>query len=294
MFGGFPLGSEGSSAPRRWSGRLADGAQPVQFRDYLAPVQGRPVAALADWEGDIEGRGMLLRLGDRLARANNDVLSGLTGLPSQFKDNWKMLSDPSQRGLLLRSLVDESLLTPRRRKAVFSILLWGSLAVWVAVGVVLFFVNRPALGTYESVYSLFFYSLATSIFLPTPFEILLRNAVGHLGVLWTVLVAAVAKTAGAWIVLMLGAKANEGLETMLEKHAVLRRIFEGMERFAQKYGYFAVFILFAIPFMSDTAPLFVLAVLNMRKSVFLAVTFAAIVARSLLYIYAGSFFSSLF
>ena len=275
-------------------GSLANGAQPVQLRDYLAPVQGRPVAALADWEGDIEGRNMLLRFGDRLARANNDVLSGITGLPAQFKDNWKLLSDPSQRGLLLRSLVDESLLTPRRRKAVFSILLWGSMAIWVTVGLVLFFVNRPALGTYESVYSLFFYSLATSIFLPTPFEILLRNAVGHLGVLWTVVVAAVAKTAGAWIVLMLGAKANEGLETMLEKHAVLRKVFQGMERFAQKYGYFAVFLLFAIPFMSDTAPLFILAVLKMRKSIFLAVTFAAIVVRSLLFIYAGDAFAALF
>lgn len=273
---------------------MADPVRQTQFRDFLAPVGGRPVAALADWEGDAEGRNMLLRFGDRLARANNDALSGITGLPAQFKDNWKLLSDPAQRGLLLRSLVDESLLTPRRQKAVFSILLWGSMAIWVTVGLVLFFVNRPALGTYESVYSLFFYSLATSIFLPTPFEILLSNAVDHLGVLWTVVVAAVAKTAGAWIVLLLGAKANEGLETMLEKRAFLRRIFTAMERFAQKYGYFAVFLLFAIPFMSDTAPLFVLAVLNMRKSIFLAVTFVAIVARSLLYIYAGSFFASLF
>jgi membrane protein DedA with SNARE-associated domain len=273
---------------------LADAVRPVQLRDYLGSVQGRPVAALADWEGDIEGRNMLLRFGDRLARANNDALSGITGLPAQFKDNWALLSDPSQRSLLLRSLVDESLLTPRRRKAVFSILLWGSLAVWVSIGLVLFFVNRPALGTYQSVYSLFFYSLATSIFLPTPFEILLSNAKDHLGIPWTVLVAAVAKTAGAWIVLMLGAKANEGLETMLEKRPLLRKVFTAMERFAQKYGYFAVFVLFAIPFMSDTAPLFVLAVLNMRKSIFLGVTFAAIVVRSLLYIYAGSFLSGLF
>lgn len=269
-------------------------ARPTQLRDYFAPAPGRPVAALADWEGDASGRNVLLRFGDRLARANNDVVAALTGLPSQFRDNWRLLSDGGQRSLLLRSLVDESLLTPRRRKAVFSILLWGSLALWVAVGLVLFFVNRPALGTYESVYSLFFYSLATSIFLPTPFEILLSNAVGHLGVPWTVLVAATAKTAGAWIVLLLGDKANEGLETMLEKRAPLRRMFNAMERFAQKYGYFAVFVLFAIPFMSDTAPLFVLAVLNMRKSIFLAVSFLAIVARSLLYIYAGSFFAHLF
>lgn len=273
---------------------LADTGEPTQLRDYLLPVGGRRVAALADYEGDAAGKNVLLRFGDRVARANNDVLSSITGLPAQFKDNWALISDPSQRGLLLRSLVDESLLTPRRRKAVFSILLWGSLLVWVTIGIVLAIVNRGALGTYQSVYSLFFYSLATSIFLPTPFEILLSNAREHLGVFWTVLVAAVAKTIGAWIVLMLGDKANEGLETLLEKRAFLRKIFQGMERFAQKYGYFAVFALFAIPFMSDTAPLFVLAVLKMRKSIFLAVSFLAIVARSLLYIYAGDVFSSLF
>jgi len=269
-------------------------ADAAELRDYLSPLPGRPVAALADWEGDAAGRNVLLRLGDRVARANNDVVAAITGLPAQFRDNWALISDPAQRGLLMRSLVDESLLTPRRRKAVFSILLWGSLALWVAVGLVVFFTYRPAFGTYESVYQLFFYSLATSIFLPTPFEILLSNAVGHLGVLWTVLVAAVAKTAGAWIVLLLGDKANEGLGTMLEKHAILRKAFAAMERFAHRYGYFAVFVIFAIPFMSDTAPLFILAVLDMRKSLFLGVSFLAIVARSLLYIYAGEFFAHLF
>jgi membrane protein DedA with SNARE-associated domain len=269
-------------------------ADQAELRDYLVPRPGRPVAALADWEGEAQGGNLLLRFGDRVARANNDAVAAITGLPSQLRDNWRLLSDPAERSLLMRSLVDESLLTPRRRKAVFSILLWGSLALWVTVGLVLFFVNRPALGTYESVYGLFFYSLATSIFLPTPFEILLSNAVKHLDVWWVVLIAATAKTIGAWIVLLLGDKANEGLETVLEKHAVLRKAFTAMERFAQKYGYFAVFAIFAIPFMSDTAPLFILAVLDMRKSLFLGVSFLAIVARSLLYIYAGEFFAHLF
>jgi uncharacterized membrane protein YdjX (TVP38/TMEM64 family) len=265
------------------------------LRDYLQPIGGGKTSKLTDWEGDAESRnGFLYRLGDRVVRANNDAVSALTGLPNQFRDNWALLRDPLQRRLLARSLTDETLLTPRRRKAVFSLLLWGSLFIWVTVGIVVAIANREALGTYQSVYSLFFYSLATSIFLPTPFEILLGNAVKSLGVLWTVVVAAVAKTAGSWIVLMMGDKANEGIQTLLEKHTALRKIFNGLERFAQKFGYFAVFILFAIPFMSDTAPLFILAVLNMRKSIFLAVTAAAIVTRSLLYIYAGDFFAGLF
>lgn len=265
-----------------------------QLRDYWRPTAERRIAALVDWEDEAKGGGLVYRFGDKVVQANNDVVSAITGLPAQFRDNWRLLSDPTQRKLLARSLVDDSFLTPRRRKAVFSLLLWGSLFVWVAIGVVVALVNYKALGTYQSVYSLFFYSLATSIFLPTPFEILLSNAVKNLGVFWTVLVAAIAKVAGSWIVLMMGDKANEGLATLLEKHASLKKVFTALERFAQKFGYFAVFILFAIPFMSDTAPLFILAVLNMRKSIFLAVTFAAIVVRSLLFIYAGDFFAGLF
>lgn len=265
-----------------------------QLRDYWRPTPERRVAAFVDWQGDDQAGGLVYRFGDRIVQANNDVVAAITGLPAQFRDNWRLLADPQQRKLLARSLVDESFLTPRRRKAIFSLLLWGSLFVWVTVGVVLAIVNRGALGTYQSVYSLFFYSLATSIFLPTPFEILLSNAREALGVFWTVAVAAVAKTAGSWIVLMMGDKANEGLATLLDKRPLLKRMFKALERFAARFGYFAVFVLFAIPFMSDTAPLFVLAVLKMRKSIFLAVTFAAIVTRSLLYIYAGDFFSGLF
>ena len=266
----------------------------AQLRDYWRPTEERRIAALVDWEGDASGGGLVYRFGDRVVKANNDVVSAITGLPAQFRDNWRLLSDPMQRTLLARSLVDESFLTPRRRKAVFSLLLWGSMFVWVSIGLALLILNRKALPTYESVYGLFFYSLATSIFLPTPFEILLSNAVDDLGVFWTVAVAAVAKTAGSWIVLMMGDKANEGLATLLEKKPLLKRIFRALERFAQKFGYLAVFILFAIPFMSDTAPLFILAVLKMRKSIFLAVTCAAIVVRSLLFIYAGDFFAALF
>ncbi len=266
------------------------------LRDFYVPRAGYArVAALADWAGDPEiGRSLAYRFGNRIVQANNDMLGSLTGLPAQFRDNWSMLSDPRQRNLLAHSLVDEALLTPRRRKAVFSMMLWGSLFIWMMVGLVVFVVNREALATYESVYSLFFYSLATSIFLPTPFEILLGNAVENLGVVWTVAIASLAKTAGSWIVLLMGDKANEGLSTLLERRPLLRRMFKALERFAQRFGYFAVFVLFAIPLMSDTAPLFILAVLKMRKSAFLAVMCLAIIVRSLLYIYLGDFFTGLF
>lgn len=254
---------------------------------YEGPGSVR-VTVLADHLGEMEERrGFFARFGERVVRTNNEVLGAVTGLPGQLRDNWRLLRDPVQLRLLMRSLVDDSLMTARRRRAVFSIFLWGSLMVWGAVGLALAIADPRALVTYQSVYSLFFYSLATSLLLPIPFEFILSNAAAHLGVLLTVLVAALGKVAGSWLVLMMGDRANQGLQELLKRRALLRRAFHRLMAFAQKYGYFAIFVIFAIPFMTDTAPLFILAVLRMKKLPFLAVTFVAIVVRSLIWIYAG-------
>ncbi len=289
---GFYKGN--GQSPGAWSRAVAEPPRRAELRDYFGSDGLARLTVLADWEGDPSSQTMGYRVGDRIIRANNDMINAITGIPGQFRENWRLLSDPRQRKLLARSLVDDSLLTHQRRKAIFSILLWTSLAVWAVVGLVLAIVNREALADFQSGYALFFYSLATSLFLPTPFEIILQNAVDNIGVFATVAIASSAKVVGAWLVLMMGDKANQGLSEVLERRATLRKMFEALERFAQRFGYLAVFILFAIPFMSDTAPLFILAVLKMRKSLFLAVTFIAIVVRSLLFIYAGDLFGSLF
>lgn len=269
-------------------------AQRTVFVDYFYDTPTQRVTRLVDYAADVTGEGLAYRVGDRLIKANNDVVSAITGFPAQMRENWSILTDPRRRKLLARALIDNSLMTQQRRKALFSILLWGTLFVWLFAGLIVGIVNRDALTTYQSGWSLFFYSLGTSLFLPTPFEILLSNAVEAIGVLATVLIAAFAKTVGSWLVLMMGDKANEGLDSLSETRPLLGKIMGAMEAFARKYGYFAIFVLFAIPFMTDTAPLFVLALLNMKKAPFLAVTFAAIVVRSLLFIYAGDFFAALF
>lgn len=257
----------------------------VALRDYLNATPKQNVTLLRDFEGEAEAGGVAVRIGDRIVKANNNIFGAITGLPAQFKENWAILSDKERRKNLARALIDDSMLTGRRRRALFSILLWGTIIIWLVAGLILQVVNKDAVSEYQSGWSLFFYSLGTSIFLPTPFEILLSNAVKAIGVPLTILIAAFGKTVGSWIVLLMGDKANEGLQTVIEKHAIVRKIFNAMEAFAKKFGLWAIFIMFAIPLMTDTAPLFVLALLKMKKGPFLAVTFVAIVVRSLLWIY---------
>ena len=259
-------------------------ARRAVLRDYYGP-HGARVVALADWEGEPESRpGLFYRLGNRIVNANNELIARFTGIPGQFRDNFTLLRDPVQRKLLARALVDERLLTARRRKAIFSMLLWGTLFLYAAVGAALVLLRPQAIGAYQSLYSLFFYAVATSLFLPTPFEFLLPSARHAAGTVATILVASLAKTAGSWLVLLMGDKANAGIKSLLERRVLLARLFHGLERFAQRFGYVAVFALFAIPFMTDTAPLFVLAVLRMRKLPFLATMFAAIATRSLIFL----------
>lgn len=270
------------------------GERRATLRDYFEPDGPARVTALVDFVGEPDGAGVGYRIGDRIVRANNDFINAITGIPGQFRENWRLLRDERQRKGLARALIDDSQLTSARRKAIFSMLIWGSLFVWIIAALVLTAVNRAALGQFQSGYALFFYSLATSIFLPTPFEIILGNAVDKIGVFATVLIAAVAKVVGAFIVLMMGDKATEGLDALLEKRPAFAHAWSKVVRFAQRWGYSFVFVTFAIPFMSDTVPLFMLAVLRLRKSLFLAITFLAIVIRSLLFIYAGDFFANVF
>jgi membrane protein DedA with SNARE-associated domain len=270
------------------------GPRRTELRDYFSGPGAHRMTVLLDYEGQAEPPGLLYRFGSRIVRANNDVIAAITGLPGQLRDNWRLLRDPVQLRLLGRALVDDSLLTARRRRAIFSILLWTTLLTWVTIGLVLYLLDPTKLGTYQSAWGLFFIGVSTSLFLPWPFETALASARGAIGVTWTVLVACIGKVAGSWLVLLMGDKANDALQQILGKKGLMRRIFLATMAFAQRYGYFAIFVLFAIPFMSDTLPLYVLAVMRMKKLPFLTVTFAAIAVRSLLFLYTGDFFARLF
>jgi len=266
----------------------------AMLRDYYVPSKLAKYTALHPFQGeDPRRRGGVYRLWARMVGANSHAYDTVLGLPGRLEENWLLLRDPRERRLMRQALRNDKLLTAERRKAIFSIMLWFTLITWALVGTVVAIVNRDALDFYRRGYVLFFYSLATSLFLPTPFEIILGNSVKGLGVFWTILVAAVAKTVGSWIVLMMGDKANEGLNQILGKKGIVARLFRGLQTIAQRYGYVAIFVILSIPFMSDTIPLFMGAMLKMRKVPFLIVTFCAIVLRSLIFLYGGNVVSYL-
>ncbi len=240
---------------------------------------------LADYVGDEKKRGPVRRSAEALVRANNKVTRTIGDVPRQWEKDVDHLRDPLERKLLFRAFVDDALLTDERRKSMVSILLWGFMLAWAMAGIFVAIAARPAFPSFKAIYELFFYGVATSLFLPLPFETLLTTARAELGVGWTVLVASISKVVGAWLVLLMGDRAHAGVEQLIGRFPRLQRGWTKATALAQRYGYAAVFVLFAFPFMSDTAPLFLLAVMHMRKSIFLAVTFVAIAVRCLLFFF---------
>ncbi len=262
----------------------------MPLRDYYRDDGVHVPVILADYVGDPTKKGRIRRSAEALVRANNRVTATIGDVPRQWEKDVDHLRDPLERKLLFRAFIDDALLTDERRKSMVSILLWGFLLAWALSGIILAVAARPALPNFKATYELFFYGVATSLFLPLPFETLLSTARASLGVGWTVLVAAVSKVVGAWLVLLMGDRANAGVEQLIGRFPRLRDVWNKATALAQRYGYAAVFVLFAFPFMSDTAPLFLLAVMHMRKSIFLAVTFVAIAVRCLLFFFVVDLF----
>ncbi len=271
--------------PSKRSGAGPTVSDRTEFRDYFGPDGVAEVTVLADYVGDREGHGPLRSGVESLVRSNSAMVGGIAGIPGQWARDVEILRDPLDRKMLWRALGNEALLTQRRRQTLVSVIIWSFLVAWAVTGIVVAVAARPALADFKATGNLFVYGVATSLFLPLPFETLLTTAARELGIIWTVIVAALSKVAGAVLVLLMGDKASTGLERSIRRYPALQAGWRWLQLQAQKYGYTIVFLMFAFPFMSDTLPLFLFAVMHMRKSIFLAVTFVAICIRCLIFFF---------
>lgn len=96
--------------------------------------------------------------------------------------------------------------------------------------------------------------------LPIPEEIGLLNPL--LPFWYVVLVLAIGKAVGAMIIYPIGGRAGDLLEAWTARWPYLRRLWPPTRRIVARYGYVGLFTLLAIPFMTDTLPVYVFAMLN--------------------------------
>jgi membrane protein YqaA with SNARE-associated domain len=116
---------------------------------------------------------------------------------------------------------------------------------------------------------IFLYEVGTAVILPTPSEVpVLGYTWIPLG--WIFAFAVAGKIAGSYLIFFLGdrAKETERFGRLVARFRWLAAIMAWSERFVNRYGVVAVFILLSIPGFPDTVSLYLFALVGKRPVVF--------------------------
>ena len=116
------------------------------------------------------------------------------------------------------------------------------------------------------VYSLLFfiYVILAVIILPIPVEIGLFNP--SLNPLLLILILALGKGVGSFIVFEIGLKVRRFLQKWTEGTPLTKKILHSCERFVKHYGYLGLFIIMSTPLMIDSLSLYLFSLLNSEKT----------------------------
>ena len=137
----------------------------------------------------------------------------------------------------------------------------------------------------------FFYALATAVFLPFPVEaaLFLSDSTPF----WAmVLVLSIGKTAGAFVVYSIGGRLEGPIRESSGRWRFWSWFVGACERFVTRFGYLGFYLLLSIPFMPDTVTLYLFSLFNkdgkvMRRDRFLLVNLLGSVTRCLIIIAAA-------
>ena len=216
-----------------------------------------------------------------VTRSQRMVARGVVAFPGRvhrgYESSVAELSTSQRRALLARALTDERVLTRRRREALLFLAVAGLAIVWFLAEIL---VSRFEWGidTKHKIDLLFLYAAGTRLFLPTPLEFAVPAAAPYLTGPGAVLVAALGAVFGSWILFLVGARANQGLDKWFAKRAWTRRVWAWIEASADRYGHWVMGAILSIPFTPDMVAI-PFTLLGMRLKVFLLTVLVATTLR---------------
>lgn len=109
----------------------------------------------------------------------------------------------------------------------------------------------------------FIYAVLAAVILPIPVEIGLFNPYVH--PIWKILILALGKGVGAYLVFQVGATARTKLKNFSVGGKVTRKILDYCEGFVKNYGYYGLLIILSIPLMIDSISLYLFSLLNPKE-----------------------------
>jgi uncharacterized membrane protein YdjX (TVP38/TMEM64 family) len=107
----------------------------------------------------------------------------------------------------------------------------------------------------------FFYAVAAAVILPIPIEIGLLLSPNTPWYLLAIILGA-GKAVGSVLVFRIGLEIEGPIRRWSKRFKFFGKLIDWCERFVIQYNYYALFVLLCIPFMSDTAVLYVFSITN--------------------------------
>jgi membrane protein YqaA with SNARE-associated domain len=130
----------------------------------------------------------------------------------------------------------------------------------------------------------FFFAVAAAIILPIPVEVGLILS-PHTPWYVLAIVLGSGKAVGSLLVFKIGMELEGSVRRWSERFKFFGKFINLCERFVARYGYYALYVLLSIPFMSDTAILYIFSIVNkdgeaMKLKWFALVNFLAGITRA--------------
>ncbi len=193
------------------------------------------------------------------------------------------LATAEGRRRLRLAVLTERLLTPERRTVLLFLAGVVLFALYLVAEVVIRAAYPGLLAAKQQWDLVFFYSIATRIVLPTPFEVLLPTATEVLGYWPTVLCTALGGVVGSWLLFLIGAEATAGLYKLAKGRLWLKKSLDWCARVGPRHGYWILFLVMGIPFSLDSVAA-AGALFRLKLGWFLGVIFLSTVVRAVIFL----------
>ena len=201
------------------------------------------------------------------------ITTGAVTFPDRFRRRWgaaaSFLAERENRRRFWRGLVRPQELTREQKAITLFVALTSVVAFLLLTHVVVTLAVPDVARDWRAIFFLFSYAIVTAVGIPLPIEPALVPAALVIGPPAAIAVTVAAKVTGAWMVFFLGDEVNGTLERRAATDPRFARFLRASERFAHRFGLFAVAAFLTVPGLPDAIALYVFGSLGMSLGRFL-------------------------
>lgn len=207
-----------------------------------------------------------------LAQAPDLLLSGAAGAEAHMHAR-------TERRAFLRGLLEPRALSREGKAAALALAVFGLVAGSLLVTAAVVLAAPGAATAWRALLLYFLLGIGSTTLFPFFPETRLDEVAAVAGGPAAVLSVSLGMSVGAWLVLFLGESAHGALRRGVRPGSGLARLLDRAEAFAQRHGFWSMFLILAIPMGPDTPVFYVAATVGTPTRKYLLASFLGTLAR---------------